>query len=407
MLYAAPAAVLLGFAVGQGIWSDQLTHSSWYLPMAALLLATGLYGSTHEIDLASVRRDLRTAVVAVTLGVLFKAAFIAGMMLLFFRKPEYLVLGIIVAQIDPLSVAAMRGNSGMSERAKTLLSVWAAFDDPVTVLLSVYLSAVGFRLAGRSGTPAPAPGGSSTAYVVGIVLNVLLCSAAIAAWYISRLVWAGYVKRRSARPEQRRGGVAVRKPPDPSRASDVIALVVVVVLLLVAAASMLMLAVALAGLLIRTGRFRERINKLVTLAFLLAAFGLGVLLVGGASPGAGIALGALAFGAQAVVALVMVPSMLPDLPRTDKVYLALGQQNGITAIILALALEPEFPGTVGIVGPAVLTISVLYYTSNGLWARHLRAREAADGSDQRVRGDGRRGAVRVPADPVGRPDLAA
>ena len=388
VVWLAPAAVVLGLVVGRGVWNEGLTESWWYLPSAGLLLATGLYGSTHGIDRGSVRRDLRTAVIAVTLGVLLKAAFIAGVMVALFRKPEYLVLGIAVAQIDPLSVAAMSRSRRMSERAKTLLAVWAAFDDPMTVLLSVYFSVVAFRLAGRSGSPGLVPdGGGVSAYLLGIALNVLLCAAAVATWYGSRWAWNRYAdrsarKRKPARREPAVGepavGAARGRDRSRSRSSDVLALLVVVALVLTAAASMLMLAVALTGLLVRTGRFAGRVDQAVTGAFLLSSFALGVLLTGGASLFTGFALGVAAFAAQAAVALVIVPLTLPRLPRSDKIYLALGQQNGITAIILALALEPDFPGTVGIVGPAVLTISVLYYATNGVWARRQRKADAAE-----------------------------
>lgn len=379
VVHLAAAAVLLGFVVGQGVWSDRLTGAWWYMPAAGLLLATGLYGSTHEIDRGAMRRDLRTVLVVVTLGVLLKAVFIAGVMILLFRKPDYLVLGIAVAQIDPLSVAAMSGGTRMSRRAKSLLSVWAAFDDPVTVLLSVYFPVIAFSLAGRHGASDPAAqGGGLASYAEGIGLNILLCAAAFTAWYAVRR----WIARRPRKPSARAGRV-------PDRASDAGALGIVVVVILAAAAWTLMLAVAFTGLVVRTDRYREVIGKAVSGAFLLAAFGLGVLLVGGVSPVAGIALGIAAFGAQALVAWLVVPVMLPDLSRTDRGYLAFGQQNGITAIILALALEPAFPGTVGIVGPAIVMIGVLHYAANALWERHLRAQDPRSEPEVRAGPGGR------------------
>ncbi|WP_051951703.1 cation:proton antiporter family protein [Actinacidiphila yeochonensis] len=376
LLVVALTAVLAGFLVGHLVSTDRVVQAGWYLPASGLLLAAGLYGSTHEIDPRSVRADLRTALFVVTVGVLAKAAVIAAVMMLAFRKPEYLVLGITVAQIDPLSVAAMRDNSRMSQRAKSLLAVWAAFDDPMTVLLSLYFSAFAFHLAGRTGKPALVPdGGGAASFATGIGINLALCAGAVAAWWAVR--WAG--ERRAAARAGRSAG-AVRDGADLAargRAADIAAVVIVLALLVIAAMTMLMLAVALTGLLVRVGRFRAWVDRAVTAAFLLAAAGLGVLLVGGVSPLKGVVLGVAAFGAQAVVALLTVPRMLPDLPRDDKVFLALGQQNGITAIILALALEPDFPGTVGVVGPAVLTVAVLYYAANGLAARRLRDRARA------------------------------
>ncbi|MFJ2924851.1 hypothetical protein ACIPIU_07430 [Streptomyces massasporeus] len=57
----------------------------------------------------------------------------------------------------------------------------------------------------------------------------------------------------------------------------------------------------------------------------------------------------------------------PRLTWPDLAHLGFGQQNGITAILLALALEPRFPGTVGVVGPAIVTVNLLHHTFQ--WAR--------------------------------------
>ena len=367
----ALCAVAVGLLVGRGTDTRMDVGGSWYLPAAGLLLAVGLYGSTHQIDRSTLRRDLRTVVVAVTLGVFLKATLIAAVMMTVCRKPEYLVLGIAVAQIDPLSVAAMSASRRMSDRAKDLLSVWAAFDDPMTVLMSLYFSVLAFRLSGRSGSPGLVLHGSGTAsYLADLGLNLLLFLAAAAAWYLPRALWRGHADRRAARSEQ------PEPPRTAPRLADGQALLVVLLLVLVAARTLLMLAVALAGLVVRTGRHQPLIDRLVTGAFLVASFGLGLLLANGASLLTGLLLGVTAFAAQGLIALLIVPRLMPDLARTDQVYLGLGQQNGITAIILALALEPDFPGTVGIVGPAILTVNVLYYCSNAIWARRLRTRPA-------------------------------
>ena len=55
------------------------------------------------------------------------------------------------------------------------------------------------------------------------------------------------------------------------------------------------------------------------------------------------------------------------MPRDDRVHLALGQQNGLTAIVLALALQPYLPSAVGIIAMAVLTVNALHLVTNGAW----------------------------------------
>src|SRR5215468_8148945 len=141
-LWLSLLAVLAGWLAARALQVSDVAHTSWYAQLAVLLLAVGLFASTHSISLPEAREHLRLTLVAVTLGVVVKAALIAGVMVLLFRRPEYLVLGIAVAQIDPLSVAAQVGGKHISPSAKTILYVWASFDDPVTVLLAVYLSAI-------------------------------------------------------------------------------------------------------------------------------------------------------------------------------------------------------------------------------------------------------------------------
>jgi len=84
----------------------------------------------------------------------------------------------------------------------------------------------------------------------------------------------------------------------------------------------------------------------------------------------------------------MVVGMLvtPSLPFRDRVRLALGQQSGITAVVLALLLETAFPGTVAVVAPAILIINVLHLVSNTLWdtaeqRRNIRRLTDSEGTD--------------------------
>ncbi|MEU5402327.1 hypothetical protein ABZ348_23865 [Streptomyces sp. NPDC005963] len=360
VVLAALGAVAVGVAVGHNLGAEELVHAPWYLYLAGFLLAIGLYGSTHDIDLGEMRRDLRVLVLAVTLGVLLKALLIAGVMVLVFRKPEYLVLGIAVAQIDPLSVAAMNKNRRMSPRAKSLLAAWASFDDPMTVLLTLYFSVLAFRLSDRSGGPAAGTvGEGSSAFLAGIGWNLVLLLAVALLWGVPRW-WRRRARiHRATTATSRRG----------SGLSDGPSFVLALVMIAVAAGWMLMAAVAVAGLFLRVGRYGHVVQKAVSVAFVLAASVLGLLLAEGIAPWRGFVLGLAAFGAQVVIGLWIAPRLISGLGRSDRVQLGLGQQNGITAIILALALEPDFPGTVAIVGPAILTVNALYYLTNGAWAR--------------------------------------
>ncbi|WP_052744828.1 hypothetical protein [Micromonospora sp. HK10] len=320
-------------------------NSVGYLAVAGALLVVGLYSSTHGISREELRVGAGTVLLAVTVGVLAKAALIAGTMYLVFREPRYAVLGLAVAQIDPLAVAAMTAGSRMSARAKALLAAWASFDDPITVVLTVYGAAwllqLGSAGTGRLATVGPAAGSIGAS----VAQNLALGALGLLAW--------GALRRLPGGRAQRRPGGAVRPA--------VVETAVLLALLAVAVVYSLALGVALLGLFFRPplGRLLGRVTQG---AFLAACFLLGLALAQGVDPWAGLVLGLAAFAAQVVVGLV-IPARIS---RRDRAYLALGQQNGITAIILALLLEPSVPGTVGVVAPAILVVAVLHAATNGV-----------------------------------------
>ncbi|MBB5804562.1 hypothetical protein F4560_004330 [Saccharothrix ecbatanensis] len=308
------------------------------------LLGFGLYASTSGIVIAEFRRQLRTVVLAVTLGVLAKVALIFGVMFFVFRDPRHLILAVAVAQIDPLSVAAMRAKSKMSDSAKALLSAWASFDDPITVLLTVYITAYALQGGG-------AVGGVGS-FAVNLVLNLALAGVAFMLWTLVR----GRVRRAEA------GGLLVRY--------SVRAVMVVAVLALgfVAVQYALLLALALLGLFFRPNLGRW-VDGLAEAGMFLAIAAVGLVLAAEFSwtlALVGVVLGVAAFGSQSVVAFALT---VPKRWRGDRMRLALGQQNGLTAIILALLLEPTFPGAIAVVAPAVVAVNLLNAITNGAYDR--------------------------------------
>src|SRR6187402_2138723 len=140
--------ILFGFAVAQVTGVTNLEYANWYLFIVALLLVMGLYASTYSIDLKEARQHVKLIISAVTIGVVMKAAIIGGSLALLFQDPYFLILGIAVAQIDPLSVAGLMKGDRLSKKAKTILYSWASFDDPVTVLLSLYVPMLVMQFAG-------------------------------------------------------------------------------------------------------------------------------------------------------------------------------------------------------------------------------------------------------------------
>jgi hypothetical protein len=360
-----PVAVAgAGCLVGAWTRLDIRAGGGFYGWLTSALLAVGLYGSAGGISRPQARGDVYRIVVAITFGVLVKAAFIAGVLALAFPgDPQYLVLAVAMAQIDPLSVSAMLESRGMSSRAKSLLAAWASFDDPVTTVLVVILGSM--VLQGTGGIAA-----DTKTYAATLVGNLALLAAAA-------LVWLAV----------RRRGPADAPVGGTRRAMQIVALVA---LLAVAAWQFLMLGLALSALFFRPALGRL-LGRATGAALLVATFLLGVLLAQGADFAVGAVLGLATFTAQILVGAAVSVGF----SHRDRASLCLSQQNGITAIILALLLEPRLPRAVAIVAPAILTVNVLHLASNGLLSR-VRKSGAPERSMSAAPGTGEESPVPTP-----------
>jgi NhaP-type Na+/H+ or K+/H+ antiporter len=343
--------ILFGFAVARITGFQNLENASWYTFVVASLLAIGLYASTYGISIKEARQHVKLIVTAVTVGVVFKAAIIGGSMALLFQDPFFLILGVAVAQIDPLSVASLMKGNRMSSKAKTILASWASFDDPVTVILSLYAPLVVAQLTGTdlvSVTGSTDAGANLASYIRELGLNLLLAGGVLAVWFVARY----YTKK-----------VYVW---------SAIALAICMYALLAGAFTLsvlyfLMLGIALIGLFLRPRNIANSIDHAIMWALRASAVILGLLLVGGINIIAGLALGAAAYISQVIAGFLLTRG----LPRKDRWHIAFAQQNGITAIILALLFEPIHPGTVAIVAPAIIVINGLHNIANKAVDKHL------------------------------------
>lgn len=324
----------LVFAIVTGL--KGLQQESWYLAVTSALLAIGLYASTYGIVLEEAKQHVRLIFSAITVGVLLKALFIGGSLALVFGDPFYLVLGIVVAQIDPLSVASLMKGSRMSAKAKTILASWASFDDPITVLLALYLPAALGQLWGNGDLVGlGGQNGGFVGYMLGLGLNMLFIVAVFALWRAVR-------RRRLASFGLLGGAIAA------------------------AVSQLWMLGIAGVGLFLRPD-IEKHVEKAVSWALRIAALLLGLLLIDGVNVLSGIALGVAAYVAQIVVGYLMTRG----LNGRDRTHIAFAQQNGITAIILALLFETQYPGTVAVVAPAIIVINVLHGVCNRLLDKYV------------------------------------
>lgn len=362
-----PAALLttlamVGIGYGAAVTTNlhRVDNSSGYFLLATILLAIGLFSSTYDIAVDELKRNVRVVLVAVTLGVLAKAILITVIMYLVFSgqdsaHPAYLVLGVAMAQIDPLSVAMTRHQSQLSSRARVILSAWSSLDDPMTAILAIYLSS--FMLTNSVVSPEGSPGNGGTESVSGLsnVVNGLLGNGLLVLG--AAVIWVVL----SGLAKTTQSSITSGAQPPPSHGLRLVGIVALVTIAAVAVDNFWMLGLAAVGLFFRPGI--GKILSLATLAaFAVATFVLGIVLADGVHLVPGIVLGIATFTAQIVVGTLVTWR----LSRRDSLRLALGQQSGITAVILALLLETMFPGTVAIVAPAILVINTLHLVSNTL-----------------------------------------
>ncbi|MGH7883132.1 MAG: hypothetical protein ACREN8_09555 [Candidatus Dormibacteraceae bacterium] len=334
------ALVAAGYLVAWTLHIHGLEESGSYRLAATVLLAVGLYGSTAGIDLRIASANLRTILLATTVGVLLKAALIGTALALILRDPSFLILGVVVAQIDPLSVASIMGDTSMSERARSILASWAAFDDPVTVMLTLSATMMGTRFLGPGVSDGVAPLG---AYAVTLGENLGFAAVVYVLWLaIRRRAWLAHA--------------------------------VLGAMAMVAVWRFWMLGFAISGLFMRPA-IADRMLRVTQGAMLLGAFLLGMLLIDGVDLRAGLLLGLAACVAQVLVTLPLTIG----LPGNDRVHLAFAQQNGITAMVLALLLESEHRGVIGIVAPAILVTNFIHLVANGIVERYVVKPSAVKG----------------------------
>lgn len=342
------ALALLGLSFAVAFDFHNLEQSLWYGITASLLLSVGLFMAVAGIDKQEARREWRVVTVAVTIGVLCKYALIFGALYLAIWQWQYAVLAMAMAQIDPLSVAALASDSRMSVRTKTVLAMWASFDDPMTALATPLI----VNLTGAALVDTNAHSSFSTIYGI----------AALAA---STLVLLYVHYKRGLRLSE-----VLTNRRQTAGAAAAIA---------VGTSTKLFLAPALAGLIFRPTWLMKHMDRVANGALCGATLLLGLLLAKGVDWKGGLLLGVATYCSQIVVSWLVLwtAAKLPGagtgrFSRRDAWHLALAQQNGITAIVLALNIEPQIPGAIATISFAIVTVNLLHFAANWCYDRFVQ-----------------------------------
>lgn len=336
--------VLCGFTLSVIFDFRGVHNEQWYLLTVAILLAAGLYGSTYGINITKFKKNIGLIIKAITIGVVLKALVVGTLFFLIFQNPFGFIFGIVVAQIDPLSTAALMRGNRISKNAQSILRAWSSFDDPMTVILSLYAPVAVTLFTGIhwQSTHGVLQETSVMGYFIETGINILFAAGIAIVWQL--------MKRHS-------------------KATNyfVIGLVALGMYglflgaLSIAVYYFWMLGIAILGLFMRPP-IEKALSYIVQWSLILAAVLLGILLINGIAFWEGFVLGIIAYCAQIFISFPLTR----NLPIHDRFHIAFAQQNGITSIILALLFESYHSGTVAVIAPAIIIINTTHALSNNL-----------------------------------------
>ena len=357
--------VMLIVGVGGDSLGFNLDGTPW---LWAVALGIGLFSSTFGIDLQTMRTsDWRVVALAVTVGVFIKAAIIGGTlwltsMWLGSASLVFLVLGLEMAQMDPVAMAALAGKRRMSERADNLARAVSSLDDPVTVLLTILL-VVGQRVFGFDlGVTITNIGvDNAPSYGVYLWLNIAFMTSMVWIWQLAY-----------------RGGRTWKL---------VFTLGLIACAIIIGASWYWMFGLALMGIYLRPeetlyNHVGKALDWAARGAFAVTGVVAGSLLFG-ASGGEkfvsqllwGLGLGFMAFVSQMIVGYIM--TIGGGYTSQDRWYFACSHQNGLTATMLGVSTE-----TMPFVIPGIVMTHVLHGTAMVLLNRRYKPVVSANAQPQ-------------------------
>lgn len=318
---------LLGFITGR-ITALNPVETTFFPTLAAFALTIGLYGSVSGIDLAALRTQKRLVIGLITLAVPLQILATGLVMYLMYPAGISFLLAVAIDQIDPLSVnTLLQDKQKMSERAKTLLRVWSAFDDPITVLFGflVLLPIV----TGRS------EGTTISGYLVGLALNL---APAGLLWLIQQKTnWF------TSRP---------------------VALLSLLATLTFAFLSQSYLLAALTGLLLRPIA-KEKFQPITDILYNIILFIVGMAT---ASYGVDIRLGLLLAIAEFFVIQPFTTLIVFNGTAGDLFRIAFSQQNGLTTLLIGIAFQSLGLNVLPILLPAIIAINTFNLVINRIYS---------------------------------------
>jgi hypothetical protein len=317
-------------------------------------VSLGLYINVTSIEIETFKSNFKTVFCILVIGVPIKII-IPSLILANFLSNNAAVAYLcatVIAQIDPIAAAKTIDSSRMTQKSETIFRVWSSFDDPVTVLFAFYIffpmniAAHSFKLS---------------SYFVYFLNSVAICILAYFLYKILKLLTKKRVILQQVKTK--------------------IDIFIVVATLGYSIFSGSFLLAATIGLFFRpfnkisTSGINEAENPEKSKQIILdIIFYFSIVLVGSLSAhrnidwSLGFVLAVSMVATQILVTFLFLKDSLPNMLR-----IMFGHQNGMTALLLTLALEILLEKTgleqvslFSIALPAVIWIAVLYFVTNSL-----------------------------------------
>ncbi len=337
-------SVLLGIiayfsAVNLNIDARNITYLQQIMYVS---IAVGLYINILSIDTKIFKTCFNSIVKVVLVGVPIKIVLPGFLLSLFSPQiaPIAYLCSTVIAQIDPIAADKFLEDSKISKKSETILRAWSSFDDPITVLFAFYIFLPALLLTNFK----------IEEYLIKIILDIFSCILI----YLFYLIY--------------KQNITISK-----KVQSFIETIVIVAIIIYSVVFNSFILPAVAGLFIRPFA-PEKFSVINSGIFYLSAVILGTFAANMQLDWySGLILAASTFFlAQVFVTFIFIKDSIESKSRV-----MFGHQNGMTAMLLTVAIEmstsEKTDELLGITLPAIVWVAVFYFGTNYLLNRFLPA----------------------------------
>lgn len=329
----------LGFASHWfAVWFGINVRNIPYLEeMMNTAIALSLYINVLAIDKTLFKSNLGLIGRVLVFGVPIKII-LPGFLLALFSPsiaPIAYLCATVIAQMDPIAAAKSLDNSKISRKSETILRAWTSFDDPITVLFAFYIFLpllVSTNL-------------SVSQYFVRIAADIVGC---LTVYYLSK--WLNTIHT------------------DTKKYLEIIFIVIIIIYSVLSDSFVLP---AFSGIFLRPIA-SEKLEVIITPIFYLSVIVIGLLSTNLSLDwlSGGILAFSTFFLGQVIVTLLFIKESI-----ANKARVMFGHQNGMTAILLTVAIEvsgsEKTRNMLSVTLPAIILIALFYFSTNYLLDRTL------------------------------------